>query len=133
MADMEFEIAKSGPNSRLAMNTRLKQYKLDVEIMQRDLKKASTEVNSKAKSFESGVSSSSNLDPERKKILQIQNSLKNAGDSVARSTQIAIETENIGTSVLGELNSQGERLRNANARVIDFFQSYCFSIILNNY
>ena len=57
------------------------------------------------------------LDPERKKILQIQNSLKNAGDSVARSTQIAIETECIGTGVLGELNTQGEKLRDANVRV----------------
>lgn len=60
------------------------------------------------------------MDPERRKILQIQGSLKNAGDSVARSTQIAIETENIGTSVLGELNTQGEKLRNANARVSIF-------------
>lgn len=58
-----------------------------------------------------------NLDPERKKILQIQNSLQNAGNSVIRSTQIAIETENIGTGVLGELSSQGERLRDANIRV----------------
>ena len=57
------------------------------------------------------------MDPERKKILQIQNSLKNAGDSVGRSTQIAIETENIGTGVLGELNTQGEQLRGANSRV----------------
>jgi len=36
---------------------------------------------------------------------------------VARSTQIAIETENIGTGVLGELNTQGEKLRGANSRV----------------
>jgi hypothetical protein len=50
-------------------------------------------------------------DPERKKALQIHNSIKNAGDSLARSTQIAIETEQIGTSVLGELNEQGEQLR----------------------
>lgn len=60
------------------------------------------------------------MDPERKKILQIQNSLKNAGESVARSTQIAVETENIGTSVLGELNDQGEKLKGANVRVIIF-------------
>lgn len=36
---------------------------------------------------------------------------------MARSTQIAVETENIGTGVLGELNEQGEKLRTANVRV----------------
>lgn len=56
-------------------------------------------------------------DPERRKILQINKSLQNAGDSINRSTQIAIETEQIGTSVLGELNDQGDRLRRVNENV----------------
>ena len=34
---MEFEISKSGPNSRSSMNTRLKQYRLDVELVQKEL------------------------------------------------------------------------------------------------
>lgn len=34
---MEFEITKSGPNSRMSMTNRLKQYKLDVELIQKDL------------------------------------------------------------------------------------------------
>ncbi len=59
-----------------------------------------------------------NLDPERKKVLLIQGALKNSGDSIARSTQIAIETEQIGTGVLNELNDQGEQLRRTNERVI---------------
>jgi vesicle transport through interaction with t-SNAREs protein 1 len=58
-------------------------------------------------------------DPERKKALQIHSSIKNAGDSLARSTQIAIETEQIGTSVLGELNEQGEKLRKTNDTLDD--------------
>ncbi len=56
-------------------------------------------------------------DPERRKVLQIHSTLKNAGDSIARSTQIAIETDQIGNSVLNELNEQGEKLRNTNEMV----------------
>jgi vesicle transport through interaction with t-SNAREs protein 1 len=56
-------------------------------------------------------------DPERRKVLQIHKSLTNAGDSIVRSTQIAVETEQIGNDVLGELNDQGERLRRVNGQV----------------
>ncbi len=45
-------------------------------------------------------------------------SIKNAGESIARSTQIAIETDQIGNNVLSELNEQGERLRHTNEMVI---------------
>jgi vesicle transport through interaction with t-SNAREs 1 len=58
-------------------------------------------------------------DPERRKVLQIHSSLMNAGESLARSTQIAIETEQIGNSVLTELNSQGEQLRRTTERLDD--------------
>ena len=64
------------------------------------------------------------MDPERRKVLQIHNSLKNAGDSIVRSTQIAIETEELGNNVLGELNDQGEKLRNTNTRVYVIYLNY---------
>ena len=43
------------------------------------------------------------------------------GESIARSTQIAIETDQIGNSVLNELNEQGEKLRNTNEMVAHFY------------
>lgn len=74
------------------------------------------------KSYESIGDSNVNVnDPERRKVLQMHKSLSNATESIARSTQIAIETEEIGTGILGELNDQGDRLRNTNERVIDIF------------
>ena len=36
MADMDFEISKFGPNSRTSVVNKLKKYKLDVEIIQRE-------------------------------------------------------------------------------------------------
>ena len=75
--------------------------------------------SNKVKSYDPTQTSSQDLmnDPERRRALQIHSSIKNAGDSLARSTQIAIETEQIGTSVLGELNEQGEKLRKTNETV----------------
>ena len=57
------------------------------------------------------------MDPERRKLLQINNSLNRATDSIGRSTQIAIETEQLGVEVLGELNSQGQQLNRVNTTV----------------
>lgn len=51
-------------------------------------------------------------------------------DTIARSTQIAIETEQLGNNVLSELNEQGERLRNANDQASIFKMSFCFSYLL---
>ena len=34
---MEFELSKFGPNSRSLMSNKLKQYRLDVELIQKDL------------------------------------------------------------------------------------------------
>ncbi len=36
---MEFELSKFGPNSRASMQNKLKQYRLDIELMQKDLVK----------------------------------------------------------------------------------------------
>ena len=49
--------------------------------------------------------------------MQIHGSLKNTSQSLARSNQIAIETENIGNEVLNELNDQGQQLQRANEQV----------------
>ena len=113
--DMEFELNKFGPNSRSSMSNKLKQYKLDVELIQKDLKKATNEA-SRYKNYDSISQNVNEIqnDPERLKVLQIHKSLTSAGESIVRSTQIAVETEQIGNSVLGELNDQGERLRQVN-------------------
>ncbi|RMZ95589.1 vesicle transport through interaction with t-SNAREs -like protein, partial [Brachionus plicatilis] len=112
--DMEMEMRKFGPNSRASMNNKLKQYKLDVDIIQKEMKKAIDD-SSKYRNYQS----INQMDPERSKLLQIHSSLMNTNDTIARSTQIAIETEQLGNNVLTELNEQGERLRNANDQLDD--------------
>ena len=53
---MEFDVSKAGPNSRMSMNSRLKQYKLDIDVIQRDMKKACSET-SKQKTYENQMNS----------------------------------------------------------------------------
>lgn len=122
LQDMEAEAMKSGPNAKLSMQTKIKQYRRDVEIIQKDWKKANSSNN--YSSYGSMNTSRENLiDPERKKVLQIEQSLLRTNDSIARSTQVAIETEQIGNEVLGELNNQGEKLKRTNERLDETGQS----------
>ena len=41
-------------------------------------------------------------------------------ESIARSTQIAVETEEIGNQVLSELHQQGDKLKKTSDRVNSF-------------
>ncbi|KAB0805507.1 hypothetical protein PPYR_02477 [Photinus pyralis] len=53
----------------------------------------------------------------RQTVLQGKAILERTGDSIARSEQIAIETETIGTEVLSELDGQRETLLRAKNRL----------------
>ncbi|KAK4884888.1 hypothetical protein RN001_001159 [Aquatica leii] len=56
-------------------------------------------------------------DRNRQTVLEGRAILERTGDSIARSHQIAIETENIGTEVLSELGDQRETLLRAKNRL----------------
>lgn len=53
----------------------------------------------------------------RQLILEGRAVLERTGESIARSTQIAVETENIGTEVISELSDQRETLLRAKNRL----------------
>lgn len=37
ISEMEFELNKFGPNSRMSVSNKIKQFKLDVELVQKDI------------------------------------------------------------------------------------------------
>lgn len=117
--DMELEINRAAPNSKLTMNNKLKIYKRDIELIQKDLKKAINLTQSSAiNNYGSIITSNDDfIDSDRRRVLQMHNTLNKTSESILRSTQIAVETERIGVDVLSEINSQGEQLRRANERV----------------
>jgi len=55
----------------------------------------------------------------RKTVLEGRNILERTSDSIARSTAVAIETEEIGNEVVGELGTQREALLRTKGRLID--------------
>lgn len=56
-------------------------------------------------------------DHNRRMVLEGRQILERTSASLARSNQVAIETENIGTSVIGELGEQRETLLRSQRRL----------------
>lgn len=55
----------------------------------------------------------------RRTVLEGQRALERTSDSIARSTAVAIETEQIGNEVIGELGTQRETLVRTKTRLVD--------------
>ncbi|KAI4467668.1 snare region anchored in the vesicle membrane c-terminus [Holotrichia oblita] len=56
-------------------------------------------------------------DNNRQVVFEGRAILERTGESIARSHQIAVETENVGTEVISELSSQRETLLRAKNRL----------------
>jgi len=55
----------------------------------------------------------------RRTVLEGQRVLERTADSISRSTAVAIETEQIGSEVIGELGTQRETLQRTKGRLVD--------------
>jgi len=55
----------------------------------------------------------------RRTVLEGTNILERTGSSIARATSVAIETEQIGNEVVGELGTQREALQRTKGRLVD--------------
>lgn len=61
-----------------------------------------------------------NWDSDHESTIQsTHGTLERASQSIARSTQVAVETEQIGTEVVGELSQQRETLLRTRQRITD--------------
>jgi vesicle transport through interaction with t-SNAREs protein 1 len=63
--------------------------------------------------------SSRNAPDPRRTVLEGQKALERTADSIARSTAVAIETEQIGNEVVSELGTQRETLVRTKGRLVD--------------
>jgi len=61
----------------------------------------------------------SHIPDPRRTVLEGQRALERTSDSIARSTAVAIETEQIGNEVIGELGTQRETLVRTKGRLVD--------------
>ena len=82
--------------------------------------KLAMQLKSSMKSDTAGASQNPGVDEVFKRtVIQGTQALERTSQSIYRSTQVALETEEIGTSVIEELGTQRESLTRARERLVD--------------
>ncbi|WPK23410.1 hypothetical protein PUMCH_000649 [Australozyma saopauloensis] len=110
---MNIEVQNVPASSRSTFNTKIRQYRRDVDTIKTKLK-GLTDEDSRAQLFglrytdeEAGVH-----DDQRKQLLSNNASLERSTDRLRESQRIALETENIGGNILNDLRAQREQITN---------------------
>ncbi|KAH3850852.1 vesicle transport through interaction with t-SNAREs homolog 1B-like isoform X1 [Dreissena polymorpha] len=118
MHEMENEAKIAPVQYRTQMLGRLRQFKRNLEDLTRDLKRKK----------EVGFSSADNLGldrddrleaSQRNRLIQGTQSLNRTSESIARSQQIAAETDQVGVEIIDELGRQREVLTRTKGRLQD--------------
>lgn len=120
--EMEFEVQKAPPSYRTKMLSNIRTYKRDVEQLSNDLKRLLS-----AKGGEKRMAFRYSEDDEverlentqRTQLMQGTASLTRASDSLARSHQVAAETDEIGNQIIDELGTQRESLLRTKSRLTE--------------
>lgn len=128
LEDLEVE-AKNAPYPyRLQMNNRLKQFRLDLQSLNKKVSQSesSSTSNSRSQLFaasdapdDASVSSSKMVAGNRGRLLQMNETIDRTTDTVYRTQQIAAETDQVGIAVVDELGTQRESLIRTKERLID--------------
>ncbi|XP_035689076.1 vesicle transport through interaction with t-SNAREs homolog 1B-like [Branchiostoma floridae] len=126
--EMEEEVKQAPPTYRPQMLSRLRNYRRDLDKLQREMKQASGTGMMRDELMSGGT-----YDPDsdearmsashRSKMLQGLESLNRTSASIERSTRIAVESEQIGTETIEELGEQREQLTRTRDRVTDMDQN----------
>ncbi|KAL4238678.1 Vesicle transport through interaction with t-SNAREs 1B [Mactra antiquata] len=116
--EMETE-AKSAPiQYRTQMLGRLRQYRRNVDQLNKDLKRQSESGFSQADNY--GFDRDDRMEAsQRGRLMQGHQSLARTNESMARSHQVAAETDQVGVEILGELGRQREVLTRTKDRLHD--------------
>ncbi|KAJ7379939.1 Vesicle transport through interaction with t-SNAREs 1B [Desmophyllum pertusum] len=118
--EMEEEAGTAPATYRNSMMSRIRSYRRDFDKLKRDLGKPSGQVNV---SF--GRDELFDADPmaaQKNKVRQGTDTLNRATESIARSTRVAVETEQIGDEIIDELGDQRESLVRTRDRLKDVDQ-----------
>lgn len=110
---MKIEVQNAPASSRSAYNTKIRQYRQEVETAKAKLRDL-TDKGNRADLF--GLRYTDDDPPEhgdqRKQLLSNNASLERSSDRLQESQRIALETENIGGNILNDLRTQREQIVN---------------------
>lgn len=114
--EMEQESKAAPPTYRMQMMNRLRNYRKEIEGLTRNLKRnaSETEFNAQVHDKEFRIEASN-----RHKLMSGIQSLTRTSESIARSQQIASETDAIGTDIIEDLSRQRDVLDRTKGRLID--------------
>ncbi|GAB6020518.1 Vesicle transport through interaction with t-SNAREs 1B [Chamberlinius hualienensis] len=116
MDEIESEARKAPLPYRNQMNIKVKGFRDDVNKLQHMLRKVSNRSDDKftRQDLFAGAGSSADFENQQKsRIMQTGDILDRTSQSIARSTQVAVETEQIGHEIISEMGEQRETLLRA--------------------
>lgn len=118
--EMEEEAGSAPATYRNSMMSRIRSYRRDFDKLRRDLGKPSGQVNvsfGREELFDEDPMAS-----QKNKVRQGTDMLNRASESIARSTRVAVETEQVGDEIIEELGDQRESLVRTRDRLKDVDQ-----------
>lgn len=128
LEDLELEARNAPYPFRLQMNNRLKQYRLDLQNLNRKVSQSENSLtpNNRSQLFarsddpeDMSVSSSRMVATNRGRLLQMNETVDRTTETVYRTQQVAAETDQIGIAVVDELGTQREALIRTKERLVD--------------
>ncbi|XP_027208401.1 vesicle transport through interaction with t-SNAREs homolog 1B [Penaeus vannamei] len=120
LLEMDIEARKAPAEFRGTMANKVQRYQNEVTRYQGRLEQERSSQMAMRAALFSNSDSNDNFDNEmRRQVQQGTAILERTSASIARSTAIAVETERVGTDVLGELGTQRETLTRTRDRLID--------------
>lgn len=120
--DMEAELRKAPASYRMSMLSRVRNYKHDVEQLTADVRRsvaARTGVTQPQFGFSEEDEFQRTENAQRSRLLQGTASLNRGSDSIARSHQVAAETDQVADEIVSELGTQRESLLRTQDRLHD--------------
>ncbi|XP_050410399.1 vesicle transport through interaction with t-SNAREs homolog 1B [Patella vulgata] len=117
MQEMESEAKVAPVNYRTQMLSKIRNFKVDIESISRSLKR---DMSGAGNTDSHGFDREDRMEAsQRGKLMQGHQSLQRTSDSIARSHQIAAETDQIGVEIISELGEQRETLVRTRERLTE--------------
>lgn len=120
LEEMEEQAGIAPVSYRNSMVSRIRNYRRDFDKLRRDLGKPKGQVNVTFGREE--LLDEDPVAPQKSKVRQGTDMLNRASESIARSTRVAVETEQIGGEIIDELGDQRESLVRTRGRLKDVDQ-----------
>ncbi|CDP00372.1 unnamed protein product [Coffea canephora] len=121
---MDLEARSLQPSLKATLLAKLREYKSDLNKLKREVKKLTSANSVQAaheELLEAGLADSHMASAnQRERVMMTTERLNQSSDRIRESRRAALETEDLGVSILGDLHQQRETLLHSNAKACKF-------------